>query len=413
MHKISLSKRNKQVILLYVTTWLALIFGFLASIINTRFLSPTDFGDAKYVLNIIDFVSSLLLFGFFLSGSRLLALSDDENKSRDIRGLMILILGVSAGIMIIAMIVCCFIHYDNSKIQNLFLISIPVCASPLLANYINTTAQGDNHIVRLSIARLFPSLLYVPVAYWVYSDYKASSSLMILLQLGITVIVCLAILISSKPTFHNLKFNFKILNEENKSYGLQLYWGSLFMVASNYIAGISLGAFNEDNVNVGFYTLALSITSPIAMLPAIIGTTYFKEFAKLDMIPPKVMKMTVLVTIVTFLLFILFVKPLVAFLYPEDYAPVGIYAIWLAIGYSFHGIGDMLNRYIGSHGQGKQIRNSSFATGFIKIIGFVLLVYLWDIEGALVTVIISDIVYFIMMYFYYRQFVSNRQVQEK
>ena len=46
------------------------------------------------------------------------------------------------------------------------------------------------------------------------------------------------------------------------------------MVASNYLAGITLGVFNEDNTEVGFYTLALTVTTPLSTLPAIIGTTY-------------------------------------------------------------------------------------------------------------------------------------------
>ncbi len=62
------------------------------------------------------------------------------------------------------------------------------------------------------------------------------------------------------------------------------------MVASNYLAGITLGVFNEDNTEVGFYTLALTVTTPLSTLPAIIGTTYFKQFATQPCIPSKVLK---------------------------------------------------------------------------------------------------------------------------
>lgn len=73
---------KRQVVLPYVTTMLGVVLGVLASIINTRFLSPVDYGDVRYVQNIINFVASLLLFGYFLSGSRLLALSKDEYRSK-------------------------------------------------------------------------------------------------------------------------------------------------------------------------------------------------------------------------------------------------------------------------------------------------------------------------------------------
>lgn len=80
------SKQRKQVVLLYLSTILGVLVGVLASIVNTRFLAPPEYGDVRYVQNIINFIASLLLFGYFLSGSRLLALSDSEERSRNIRG---------------------------------------------------------------------------------------------------------------------------------------------------------------------------------------------------------------------------------------------------------------------------------------------------------------------------------------
>lgn len=89
------TKQTKQVVILYASTLSGVLLGVVASIINTRFLSPADYGDVRYVQNIINFIASLLLFGYFLSGSRLLAISSGESESRRIRGCMIVILGRS------------------------------------------------------------------------------------------------------------------------------------------------------------------------------------------------------------------------------------------------------------------------------------------------------------------------------
>ena len=78
------TKQSKQAILLYVSTLLGTLLGVLSSIVNTRFLSPEDYGDLRYVQNIINFISIILLLGYFQSGSRLLALSHDEKKSKKI-----------------------------------------------------------------------------------------------------------------------------------------------------------------------------------------------------------------------------------------------------------------------------------------------------------------------------------------
>ncbi len=400
------SKHNIQVVYLYISTLIGSLLGFATSIVNTNFLSEIEYGDVRYVQNLITLFSSLLLFGYFLSGSRLLALSDDESRSRRIRGVMVLVLIVCALMLVVATFLAGLSHSNNPTLFHLFLISLPVCFYPLLTNYINTTAQGDNHIGRLAVARVLPALLYVLVAYVVYSCFGATSYLMVLLQWGLYSIILIAIVVSTRPSFKNLKSVFGELKIENRSYGLNLYYGSLAMVATNYLAGVTLGLWNDDNVNVGLYTLALTLTTPLAYLPGIIGTAYFKRFVNEPRIPGKIFKITVLITILSCLCFVVFIRMVVGWFYPESYDMVGVYASWMAIGFSVHGIGDMVNRFLGSHGEGRSIRNSSYACGIFKVLGFVFLVWLWDIEGALITNIISSCVYSMMLIYYYYRYIK-------
>lgn len=402
-----ISKQKKQVILLYCSTLLSVLFGVLSSIVNTRFLDPSQYGDVRYVQNIINFIASLLLFGYFLSGSRLLALSDNNERSRRIRGALIVILSVAGFILLCTTAISSLFFLNKPSVSTLFLVSVPVCLFPLLSNYVNTTAQGDNHIGKLATARLLPALIYVPIAYIVYRFFGATSSKMMLLQWGTYTIILIFVIISTKPSFKNLKSIFHELNEENKAYGFQLYLGSLVMVSTGYLAGIFIGHFNSDNSEVGFYTLALTVTSPLSMLPSIIGTTYFKQFAKEPKIPSKVMKASIFITFASCLLFILLIKPLVLFLYSAKYETVGTYASLLAIGFCVHGLGDMINRYLGSHGQGKCIRNSSIANGCLKLFGYSFFVYLWNTNGAIITTILCDFLYAVVLYYYYIRFIKT------
>ena len=82
INMIPLSKQNIQVLYLYVATFLGSLLGFVTSIVNTRFLTEAEYGDVRYVQNLITLFASLLLFGYFLSGSRLLALSGTKEYSR-------------------------------------------------------------------------------------------------------------------------------------------------------------------------------------------------------------------------------------------------------------------------------------------------------------------------------------------
>ena len=396
----NLSKNNVQVIGLYVSTLLGSFLGLVTSIVNTHFLPESDYGDVRYVQNLITLLASLLLFGYFLSGSRLLALSNEEERSRSVRGAMVVVLIICAIILFFGTFSAGLIHRD-SPLRYLFFVSLPVCFYPLLINYINTTAQGDNHIGRLAVSRVLPALLYAPIAYAVYRHFGATSTLMVLLQWGVYCAVLIAIVVSTRPAFREMKPVFATLQTENRSYGIHLYYGSLAMVATNYLAGIMLGVFNDDNVNVGYYTLALTLTNPLSYLPGIIGTAYFKQFVNEPRIPSKVFRGTLFITIISCLCFIALVRFVVRWIYPESYAMVGTYASWMAVGFSVHGLGDMMNRFLGSHGEGRSIRNSSYACGVFKVLGFVVLVWLWDIKGALLTNVVSSCVYSAVLFYYY------------
>ena len=179
------------------------------------------------------------------------------------------------------------------------------------------------------------------------------------------------------------------------------------MVATNYLAGISLGYFNSDNSEVGFYTLALTVTAPLVALPTIVGTTYFKKFASQPCIPTKVIVFTVLMTMATCVMFILLIHPVVVFLYTDQYAVVGTYATYLSVGFCIHGLGDMFNRYLCSHGQGVAVRNASIANGVLKILGYTVLVHLFNTYGAIATTILCDVVYFGCLVYYYLKFVKE------
>ncbi|MCQ2155612.1 MAG: oligosaccharide flippase family protein [Bacteroidales bacterium] len=406
----TVTKQNRQVVILYASTFVGMIVGVLSSVINTRALSPDLYGDVRYVQNIISFVSSLLLFGYFTSGSRLLALSTDESHSRRIRGVMCAILGISIVIVMVVMTALYWTgaHSDNTAITSLYLISIPLCGNVLMLNYVNTVAQGDNHIGRIAFARLMPTTLYCIAAYFIYKATPASPRIMLALFNGIAIIVLAAVILSTRPDFHNLKESFRELNEENRKYGFNVYLGSLANVATGYIAGITLGQFCDNNANVGFYTLAITISGPLAMLPTIIGTTYFKKFASQERINPKVLKWSIILTTVSFVLYIACIRFIVAFLYDDSYSQVSTIASWLAIGMSLHGLGDMFNRFLGAHGEGQEIRNGAFLCGGVLIVGSILLVWLWQVKGAVATKILSDAVYFAAMLWYYLKSVPKR-----
>lgn len=409
MKTLLLTKSKRQILLLYGCTILGVFIGVLVSILNTRNLCPSEYGDVRYINNIIALISGLFLFGYFVSGCRLLAVSKTREEAREIKGIMLLILFGTVFLMMLVM-AGLGVFYNvvlEKTYANLFFVAIPFCGSTILLNYINTSSQGDNSIGMIAKARLLPGAAYLIIGFLIYYYYGASSTKMILLQNGTYFIVLLTLIILNRPSFKNLKVSWHKLNEENKGYGLQVYYGSLCNVSVQYIAGITLGLVTFDNTDVGFYTLALTVTMPLTMLPNVIGTTKFKDFAHKKRINNRLIGYTILLTFITFVGFIMLIYPVVDFLYDDSYGKVALYACFLALGSSFHGLGDMFNRFLGSHSQGRQLRNGAWLSGLVLIIGFTVGIYYWGIWAAIVTKILGSLTYLIAMIYYYSNFVKG------
>lgn len=379
--------------------------GVFVSIMNTNFLEPNAYGDVRYVNNLINFFSGIFLVGYFVTGSRLLAIAETKEEVKQLKGGMLFILMITALLMMVAMGLCALYHwYIGKDFYSLFLYVMPISANVMLLNYINTSSQGDNSIGIIGFARLLPSMLYLVIAYIIYSHYGATSILMLLLQGGIAFASLLFLIIYNGVSFKNLKTSLRNLNKENKQYGLQVYYGSLANVSVQYTAGISLGLFGSDNANVGFYSLALTITSPLTMLPSIIGTTYFKKFATQNQISKKVITTTFVLSVISLIGFVVLIFPLVDLLYSKEYSSVALFASLLAIGSTCQGLGDVFNRFLGAHGKGIMLRNGAFISGTVALFGYTFCIKYWGIDGAIVTRILSSLFYFLSMLIFYLKF---------
>jgi hypothetical protein len=72
----------------------------------------------------------------------------------------------------------------------------------------------------------------------------------------------------------------------------------------------------------------------------------------------------------------------------------------------------MFNRYLCSHGQGVSVRNASIANGVSKILGYIVLVALFNTNGAIATTIICDVIYFLCLIYSYVKFVKKEEGHE-
>ena len=208
------------------------------------------------------------------------------------------------------------------------------------------------------------------------------------------------------PSFNNLKDRIKEIIHYNKEYGFNVYLGSLFAVGFSQLTGVLISYFASDNSGVGFYSLAVTIAGPLAFIPNVIATTHYKDFSTSSKVSKRLLNITLAISLVALLGAVVLVGPFVRIFYGSEFAPVIKLTYIVSFGILLNGLGDFFNRFLGSHGKGKALRNSAFIVGISVMMFNVILIPMFGEYGAALTTFISGLIYFVCMYIYYRRLVS-------
>ena len=391
---------------MYGASILAVVLGFLVSIFNSRILGPESFGDYKFIQTVGTLIASLVSVGFFISLTRLLAINKEKIKETKFVGLFVVIFGIVSVIGMALMLGFSLIepyffsHGLDAKFRIFFFI-IPAILGLLALKEI---LKGMHKIYALSLVSFIPALCYLAIIFPLSKVMKISLDQVLLIAYGVGIVVVAFYIIKLKPNFSFDKSITQELFVENKINGRPIYYGSLAGVATQHIAGISISFF-MDNIQVGFFMLAMTICKPILMIPSVIGTVYFKKFATIKTIPKKVFTFSILSTLAALLVFYYLIEMVVVTFYSEEYLAVSGIAKVLILGFIFHGLGDLFNRFLGAKGKGKLLRNAAYLVGVVNVLGYTVLVKYYDLNGAVITKILASGLYMIVMAFYYFRFV--------
>lgn len=259
---------------------------------------------------------------------------------------------------------------------------------------------GTNKIYEVSFLQIGNKFLFLIILSFFNIFYLPTiiSTMSIQYISLLSLIIVLTFLL--KPKFKQIRINIVRLFQENKTYGFPVYIGTIASVASSKLGGIFIG-FYIDTLHVGFFSLALAITSPLILVASSAGNAFYKEFANSDRIPKKATIITILSSLIVLVLFYFLIDKAIHLLYSKDFNAVIHLSYFLAIGSVLQGLGDYFNRFIGAHGLGRYNRNTAIFVGTFNIIGYIFLTKYFGINGAVFTSIFSSTLYLsIMLYFY-------------
>jgi O-antigen/teichoic acid export membrane protein len=410
-------KKVKQIILLYSVNIVGIPFAIVTNMILTNYLGPKLFGDYSYLNGIFVFAIVVFNFGFVDAANRALLLNSEDEKAREIYGSSFILLLFLYLIMSFCLII--FGYFDsninNKGLYQVFLYLMPFGWIYLLTNYFEKLFQADNKIKALAFVRFYPKLgffLSNLLIYFVFSNKNINKLLIVYIFYILTfIIVYLLALWRIKPSFKNLKYNFSSLWTHIKNYGFDVYIGGLFASGISNLAILIISNYDSSNSNegVGFFNLAITFASPLALIPNIIATTHFKEFASLGKIPLKLFKITFFLTVLSLLILWTFIGPFIDIFYGKEYHPAIELTLIVSIGVAAYSMADFFNRYLAAHGKGKMLRNSSISTGISLLITNFLFIPIWHERGAAFATLVSGLVYLFNMIYYYRTYTKIKE----
>ena len=403
-----MAAEKKKIAFMYGASILGIALGFLVSIFNSRVLGPERFGDFKFIETVARFIASLVSVGLFISITRLIALNKDEEKKQKYLGLFTTIFGITSLLGLLLFFCFSFVEpyfFKNgleSEIRKYFFIVMVMIGNVAISEIL----KGLHKIYTISILSVLPVLSYLCAAYFINQVQPFDLEMVLLFYYGIQLIILIALIISLKPNFKFKKSLVTKLLEENKTNGKPIYYGSLAGVATTHIAGLSISFF-MDNTQVGFFLLALTICSPLLVIPSVLGTIYYTKFVDIRTIPNKVLYVSIASTLAALGVFYFLVEDVIINFYTPEYLPVAQISKLLIIAFIFHGFGDLVNRFLGAKGQGKLLRNAAYLVGIVNVLGYTFLIKYFSINGAIITKILASLSYLILMIYYYRTFVKT------
>jgi len=377
------TKTAKQTGILYGSQLLAMVEGFIITLIVTRALGPEKYGILEFILAVIFFMSLFFEFGFFSAGTRLLALSKDKTKEQELIGTLTLITtGIAASFFLALFIFSFFVDSIFDITAGNILRAVAILAAIITFQYmLQQVCRGVNEIRKMAIANVAPKLWYMAGILIVVSFFKLNVLLVLVLNLSGIIIATGLIIWSLKPKFDHLKENFKLIWKETKEYGFHVYCGRVVDISTYQLDKIFISYF-VNTLWVGFYNLAMVITSPMALLSRALSTSLFKDFANRDRIPRKVILFNFVWLASCVIGLVLLGKFIIVVLFSNKYLPVVPLILPLAFAGFFQGMYQPYNMFLATHRKGKWLRKISWIQGLFNVIGNYIFIMLFGAMGA-------------------------------
>ena len=392
--------------ILFSSQILVLIIGLGIKTIQVRVLTTYEYGLLALFGSITSFIVLFFHYASFSSLKVLLANNEDTKKEKEYFGLGIiiaLILGIlfSFSLFSISFFVDDFLGVEIGEIIRLL---SPFCFILPFQFLISEIAIGASKLKSLAVFHLFSKGLFIFSLFILWKGSGLNVPLIILLNLLSWMVATFVILFSLKPSFSNIKENLKVVKTKNKSFGLSYYYGAIVNQSTYKLDELFITYF-VNITQLGFYTLASIICSPMTFLSRAFVNSIFKKLALKDRIPIRVFVYNTLWLGFCVLFLYLTSDFIVSRLFGEEYMQVSVYILQLSIAFFFQGMYAPFS-FLAVKSKGKELRNVAYLEAFVNIVGNIILVPILLVEGAIYASILARFTHFVGLWYYYDKMIK-------
>ncbi|MBU2586326.1 MAG: oligosaccharide flippase family protein [Bacteroidetes bacterium] len=399
-----LTRTAKQTIALYISQIGAILFGVLFTVINTRYLSQSEFGTLNFYIQVITFLALIFEFGYFTAGSRLIAIQKDYQEERKIIGALIVIgLMIVSGFALTLFFASFFIDgLFDSNIQFFLLIGLVPSAAFPFQYLMQLVFQGSNEVIKLSFYNVLPRLFYfamIGVAVLTNTFNLTFTAFAYVLSMFVITVL---ILFMSRPAFKEFKKYFALIKKETKEYGFQVYTGRVAGMMG-YQSNILLIQYFVKEIHVANYALVNFFTSPISMFSRSLCTSLFKGFANQNVIPQRVFRVNYIWLLGASIIYLLIGGIALEFLFSNKYTNAVPIILPMVAANFFMGAFQPYNFFLSAKGKGKYLRNTAIVLTVSTLFFNLMLIPSYGALGAAYATLISLFLDYLVHVYYYRK----------
>lgn len=391
---------------LFSSQILMLFIGLGIKSIQVRVLDPAEYGLLALFGTITTVIVLFFHYASFSSLKVILANNTDKKIEKELIGLGIKIAALLGIIFSGFLCLVSFFIDDlfNVEIGNLLILLSPLCFILPFQFFISEVSIGSNRLKTLSFFHLFSRILFIVSLFVCWYGDLLDVKIIIIINLLSWFVSTLITLISFKPSFANHNSNLKLVRDKNKSFGYSYYFGAIVNQSTYKLDEIFITYF-INITQLGFYTLASIICSPMTFLSRAFINSIFKKLAFKDRIPIRVFLYNTIWLILCVIFLYVSSDYIVSTLFGDEYIKVSSYIFPLSLAFFFQGMYAPFS-FLAVKSKGTELRNVAYIEAVTNVIGNIVLVPIYLVEGAIYASIISRFIHLLGLLYYYNKMIK-------